>query len=147
MIEPFSEELRQLHRQVEALFSRQELCEENADPDFCRSLVREMGATGLLKHVAPAPSVRTLCFLRYAIAEKTALGDLLFAMQGLGSYPISLAGTEAQKQKYLSRVVDGTRIAAFALTEPEAGSDAGAMRLSAEKDGDGYRLQGKKTLI
>ena len=91
--------------------------------------------------------VRTICFLRYAIARHTALGDLLFAMQGLGSYPITLAGNDDQKRQYLRGVAAGDLIAAFAITEPEAGSDASALSLRAVRKGDAYILNGTKTLI
>jgi acyl-CoA dehydrogenase len=147
MLKPFTQEQQELEAKVEQLFSAAERCQENGDLQFCRDLVRQIGAAGLLKYTAPSPSVRNLCFLRYLIAQKTALGDLLFAMQGLGSYPISIAGNEEQKKKYLSGVVKGNLVAAFAMTEPDAGSDAGAMSLRAEANGSGYRLNGKKTLI
>jgi acyl-CoA dehydrogenase len=147
MIAPLQKEFLELQEKVDRLFNRKELTEENGDLEFCRTLVKEMGSTGLFQFLFPVPSIRALCFLRYAIAQKTALGDLLFAMQGLGSYPISLAGTEKQKAKYLNPVAQGDLIAAFAITEPEAGSDVGALTLRAEKSQDGYRLNGKKTLI
>ena len=140
-------ELKPLQESVDRLFSEPELVEENGDPGFCRNLVKKMGKAGLLRHVAPSPSVRNLCFLRYAIAQKTALGDLLFAMQGLGSYPISLAGSAEQKQQYLPFVAEGALICGFAITEPEAGSDAAGLRLRAEKTAGGYVLNGTKTLI
>src|SRR5262245_27859990 len=147
MLKPFTAEQKELQKKVDQLFSRQDRCEENGDLKFCRRLVKEMGNAGLLKYTAPSPSVRSLCFLRYLIAQKTALGDLLFAVQGLGSYPISIAGNEDQKKRYLTRVVKGDLVAAFAMTEPDAGSDAGAMSLHAEKSKNGYLLNGKKTLI
>jgi len=147
MISPLPNELQQLQEIVDRLFSQPELADENGDPHFCRGLVRKMGEAGLLHHVTPDPSVRNLCFLRYAIAQKTALGDLLFAMQGLGSYPVSLAGNTEQKQKYLTAVAEGTLICGFAITEPEAGSDAGSLRTRAEKTSGGYLLNGNKTLI
>lgn len=146
MLKPFTPEQQELESRVTELFSS-EWTEENADPKFCRGLVKRMGETGLLRYVASSPSVRTLCFLRYSIAQKTALGDLLFAMQGLGSYPISLSGNELQKNKYLTGVANGDQIAAYAMTEPQAGSDAGAMNLRAERSGNGYLLNGSKTLI
>ena len=101
----------------------------------------------MLEFVASSPLVRTICFLRYAIARHTALGDLLFAMQGLGSYPITLAGSDDQKRQYLPGVAAGDLIAAFAITEPEAGSDASALSLRAVRKGDAYILNGTKTLI
>jgi acyl-CoA dehydrogenase len=109
--------------------------------------VKEFGDAGLLRFLSPNPSVRTLCFSRYLIAQKTGVGDLLFAMQGLGSYPILLAGNELQKNKYLPKVISGDQIAAFAMTEPQAGSDAAAMSVRAERSGNGYVINGIKTLI
>lgn len=146
MLKPFTAEQQELESRVNELFSS-EWTEENGGPKFCRGLVKRLGETGLLRYVASSPSVRTLCFLRYVIAQKTALGDLLFAMQGLGSYPISLSGNELQKNKYLTGVANGDQIAAYAMTEPQAGSDAGAMNLRAERSGNGYLLNGTKTLI
>jgi acyl-CoA dehydrogenase len=147
MLKPFTAEQQELQTKVDQLFAKQEWNEENSDLNFCRQLVKELGIAGLLRYVTPSPSIRNLCFLRYSIAQKTALGDLLFAMQGLGSYPISLAGNELQKNRYLPGVAAGDQIAAFAMTEPDAGSDAGAMSLRAERSGNGYLLNGKKTLI
>lgn len=147
MLKPFTPEQQELQKKVDQLFSSADWCEENGDLEFCRRLVKQMGNIDLLKYTAPSPSVRDLCFLRYLIAQKTALGDLLFAMQGLGSYPISIAGNDEQKKRYLTGVVKGDLVAAFAMTEPDAGSDAGAMSLRAEKSGNGYLLNGRKTLI
>src|SRR4029453_12120828 len=125
MIFPLPAELQKLKNSVDQLFSEPGLTEDNGDLGFCRNLIKKMGEAGLLRYIAPSPSVRDLCFLRYAIAQKSALGDFLFAMQGLGSYPISLAGNAEQKQKYLTAVAEGVQICGFAITEPEAGSDAG----------------------
>jgi acyl-CoA dehydrogenase len=136
-----------LEEQVQKLFSDPKWTAENGDLQFCRSLIQAMGEAGLLHHAAPVSTVRELCLLRWAIARETALGDLLFAMQGLGTYPIFLAGTDAQKVQYLKAAASGETIAAFAMTELQAGSDAGAMSLRAEKRTDGYVLNGSKTLI
>ena len=132
---------------VTDFFSNEWLQAENSDYEFCRKIVRSMGGSGLLKHVTPSPSSRNLCFLRYMIAQYSAVADLLFAMQGLGSFPLSIAGTEEQKNKYLPGVSQGQIISAFAMTEPDAGSDARAMQLKAEKKNGGYVLNGTKTLI
>ncbi|HJZ12549.1 MAG TPA: acyl-CoA dehydrogenase family protein, partial [Acidobacteriota bacterium] len=147
MITPLSNEFVRLQEQVDDIFHQDQWTEESGDLAFCRNLVKQLGNAGVLNFLREAPSVRELCFLRYAIAQKTALGDLLFAMQGLGSYPIVLAGTAHQKAHYLDRVISGDWIAAFAMTEPEAGSDAGAMQLTASLKSNGYMLNGKKTLI
>jgi alkylation response protein AidB-like acyl-CoA dehydrogenase len=91
--------------------------------------------------------VRTLCLLRETFARGSALADFAFAMQGLGSGPLSLFGTEAQRREYLPRVAAGQAIAAFALSEAEAGSDVGAMRATARRDGGDYVLDGRKHWI
>ena len=147
MIERLPTEFTEWSQRVEQLFADASLTEDNDSNDFCRRFVRQMARAGLLDVFSTSPSVRALCLLRYLIAQKTALGDLLFAMQGLGSYPITLAGNAAQKYRYLTGVGSGDLIAAFAITEPEAGSDPAAMSARAEKTANGYRLNGVKTLI
>lgn len=132
---------------VDTFFADPRRAEENESHSFCRQLVAEMGAAGLLKFVAPSPSVRNLCYLRCAIAEHSGLADVMFAMQGLGSYPISLAGNEEQKKQYLPMVSSGKFVAAFAMTEPQAGSDAASISLNARRAGNTYVLNGTKTLI
>lgn len=91
--------------------------------------------------------VRALCLARERLAYGSALADLMFAMQGLGSYAISLAGSEATKQHYLPGVATGKLVAAFALTEPEAGSDTSGMQTTAVADGDSYIINGQKCFI
>ena len=91
--------------------------------------------------------VRTLCLLRETFARGSALVDFAFAMQGLGSGPLSLFGTEAQRREYLPRVAAGQAIAAFALSEAAAGSDVAAMRTTARRDGGDYVLDGQKCWI
>lgn len=132
---------------VDEFFLDPNRAEENESRAFCRQLVAEMGAAGLLKFVTPSPSVRNLCYLRCAIAERSGLADVMFAMQGLGSFPVSLAGSNEQKARYLPQVASGKFVAAFAMTEPHAGSDAASMTLKAERKGDHYVLNGTKTLI
>src|SRR5262245_14017971 len=147
MIDPLPAEYEGMKSAVADFFSNAWLQEENSDYEFCRKVVRSMGGSGLLKYVTPSPSSRDLCFLRYCIAQYSAVADLLFAMLGLGSFPLSVAGNEEQKNKYLAGVSAGELIAAFAMTEPEAGSDARYMQLKAEKKNGGYVLNGTKTLI
>ncbi len=129
---------------------------QNTNVDrICQHLVRSMGEHGWLKYCVPGPcggifsklDVRSLCLLRETFARVHPLADFAFAMQGLGSGPISLAGSAAQQQKYLTRVATGDAIAAFALTEPEAGSDVGAMTTEAKPMPGGYLLNGEKTFI
>src|SRR6476661_6200169 len=116
----------------------------------CRELVRNLGRDGWLKHTAPAegPSdkidVRTLALVRETLARHSGLADFAFAMQGLGSGPISLFGTPEQQERYLPAVARGEKIAAFALSEPDAGSDVAAMTTSVTR---GNRLTGTKTWI
>ncbi len=122
----------------------------------CKALVRSLGDAGWFAHAvagtayggaAETIDTRTLCLARETLARRSGLADFAFAMQGLGSGAISLAGTEAQKRQWLPRVAAGDAIAAFALSEPEAGSDVGAMRCAAREDGDHYVLDGEKTWI
>ena len=117
----------------------------------CRMLVRELGASGLLKLCVAAgdvrPDVRSLAIARETLAYHSALADFAFAMQGLGSGAISLFGTVEQKREWLPRVASGKAIAAFAMTEPECGSDAANIATSAMRDGNEWVLVGEKTLI
>ena len=117
----------------------------------CRSLVRELGAAGFLKLCVAdgdtRPDVRSLALARETLAYHSALADFAFAMQGLGSGAISLFGTVEQKRQWLPRVASGDAIAAFAMTEPECGSDAANIQTSAMLDGNGWVLVGEKTLI
>ncbi len=122
----------------------------------CRALVRSLGGAGWLCHAVggrefggreEAIDTRAICLVRETLARHSGLADFAFAMQGLGSGAISLAGSSAQKSRYLSRVARGEAIAAFALSEPEAGSDVAAMACAAHLDGDHYVLDGEKTWI
>ena len=117
----------------------------------CRALVRELGAAGFLKLCVGAadsrPDVRSLAIARETLAYHSGLADFAFAMQGLGSGAISLFGTVEQKRDWLPRVAGGQAIAAFAMTEPECGSDAANMQTSAMRDGDEWVLVGEKTYI
>jgi acyl-CoA dehydrogenase len=130
---------------------------DHSDVDrSCRTLVRALGDAGWLKAVVPAAygglseklDVRTLCLARETLAWHDSLADFAFAMQGLGTGSISLFGTDALKAKYLPPVREGRHIAAFALSEPEAGSDVSALTTTATKDGPTHvRLDGVKTWI
>jgi alkylation response protein AidB-like acyl-CoA dehydrogenase len=122
----------------------------------CRKLVRELGEAGWLRHAVAGVGyggasevldTRAICMLREALAYHNGLADFAFAMQGLGSGAISLHGTAAQRERYLPRVARGMAIAAFALSEPDAGSDVAAMACRASRDGDSYVLNGEKTWI
>jgi alkylation response protein AidB-like acyl-CoA dehydrogenase len=109
------------------------------------------GEPGLLARVFPAAgpvSALTLCLLRESLARECTEAETALALQGLGTYPVVQAGTPAQRERWLPEVTAGRAVAAFALTEPEAGSDAAALRLAAEPDGPGrWRLTGEKKWI
>jgi acyl-CoA dehydrogenase len=120
----------------------------------CRDLVRALGAAGWLRHAVggeagagAAIDTRAICLIRETLARHNGLADFAFAMQGLGSGAISLFGSEENKRDYLPRVAAGEAIAAFALSEPEAGSDVAAMQCAAVQEGDHYILNGEKTWI
>jgi len=117
----------------------------------CRTLVRELGAAGFLKLCVAdgktRPDVRSLAIARETLAYHSGLADFAFAMQGLGSGAISLFGTIEQKREWLPKVASGQAIAAFAMTEPECGSDAANMATSAMRDGNEWVLVGDKTYI
>lgn len=123
--------------------------------DLARELVRRLADGGWLRYSVPAPwgginetlDVRALCIMREILAQYSGMADFSFVMQGLGSGPISLFGSEEIRSAYLPDVASGKRIAAFALSEPESGSDVAAMTTNARLDGDSYVLNGEKTLI
>jgi len=120
-----------------------------------RELVAQLAAGGWLRHVLPRAlggvserlDVRSLCLVRETLARHDGLADFAFAMQGLGSGPITLFGSPEQQQRYLPGIAAGQRIAAFALTEPQSGSDVAATATTARREGDGYVLDGRKTWI
>jgi alkylation response protein AidB-like acyl-CoA dehydrogenase len=114
----------------------------------CRKLVQELGQAGYLKYcVNEQPDVRSIALIREILAYHAGLADFAFAMQGLGSGPIVLAGTEQQRKQYLPRAAAGEAIAAFALSEPDAGSDVQAMTTTAKRKGADWVLDGTKTWI
>lgn len=139
-------------------WSRSELWNETEPDDVdaaCRALVRHLGEAGWLRHVVPAAyggvsdalDGRSLCLIRESLAAASGLADFSFAMQGLGTGPITLFGSDALKRRYLPDVAAGRRIAAFAISESGAGSDVGAMETVARRDGAGFILDGEKTWI
>ena len=121
----------------------------------CRAIVRQLGEADWLRYCVPSShggafaklDVRALCLCRETLGQVAPLADFAFAMQGLGAGPISLFGSDFLKNRYLPGVRDGAKIAAFALTEPDAGSDITAMKTTAFRDGQGWRLVGEKTFI
>ncbi|MQY12800.1 Acyl-CoA dehydrogenase [Streptomyces sp. RB5] len=116
-----------------------------------RPLVAALGELGLLERVFPSdgPAVRALdlCLLRESLARACTEAETALALQGLGACPVAQAGTEEQRARWLPGVRAGRAVAAFALSEPGAGSDAGALALTAARDGAGWRLTGEKTWI
>jgi acyl-CoA dehydrogenase len=116
-----------------------------------REIAGLLADAGLLQSAVPPPQgtmdLRSLVVVRENLAYYSSLADTAFAMQGLGSYPVSLAGTDVQKTRWLSAVIRGEVLCGFALTEPEAGSDMGSIRTEAKRDGALFRLTGVKTFI
>lgn len=123
--------------------------------DKARRLVKQLGQSGFIRHVVSNAfggvrervQARDLCIMREELARGSALADTMFAMQALGSYPITLAGNQEQKLRYLPQVAGGEAIAAFALTEPEVGSDVSSLQMRAARRGDEYCLTGTKRFI
>ena len=121
----------------------------------CKKLVKALGGAGWLKYAVPSPhgghfpqlDVRSLALIRETLGYYSGLADFAFAMQGLGSASIALFGSSEQKAQYLPKVGAGTQIAAFALSEPEGGSDVAGMRCAAKRDGNHFVIDGSKTWI
>lgn len=145
----FEDRHRTLQRELDAWAAGHVAPIHGRDVDAaCRELVRALGAGGWLQHaVGERIDTRSICLLRETLGRHNGLADFAFAMQGLGSGAISLQGTPAQKEKYLTRVARGEAIAAFALSEPDAGSDVASMQCAARIDGDHAVLDGEKTWI
>lgn len=153
----FEDRHRALHARLQPLRARFDgIVEqgERGDVDEAgRAAIRQCAELGLCRQLVSADAggdsgdLRSLCLVREALATASGLADAVFAVQGLGSYPIGLSGDRRLAARYLPHVADGTAIAAFAMTEPDAGSDAGAMRLRAVREGDDYVLDGTKIFI
>lgn len=124
---------------------------DHIDTDIeTQELVRSMGAAGWLKYTGSHTGtldVRTICLIRETLARHNGLADFAFAMQGLGTGAISLFGTKAQKETWLDQTMSGKAISAFALTEPQSGSDVANSTMTATLDGDCFVLNGEKTWI
>jgi acyl-CoA dehydrogenase len=152
---PFFDDAHRRMAPALAAWAAQQHVDETDDRAACRDWVQRLAAGGWLRYCVPAThggalsalDSRALVILRETLAYHSPLADFAFAMQGLGSGAITLAGTPAQQAAYLPAVASGQKIAAFALSEPEAGSDVAAMRTSAVLQGNGYRLSGSKTWI
>ena len=152
----FTDAHRDLQRGIHAWREeRLRLCDDLDAPAACRSYVTQLGEAGWLKYAVPRAyggaleslDIRSLCLIRETLGYASGLAEFAFAMQGLGSGPISLFGSEPLKKKYLPGVADGSRIAAFAISEAEAGSDLAAMQTTARRDGSALVINGSKTWI
>ena len=151
----FEERHRKLSGELEAWAWHHIAHGHGSDVDeACRKLVRELGAGGWLRNAVGGAhgqqetiDTRSVCLVRETLARHQGLADFAFAMQGLGSGAISLQGTAQQKEKYLGRVARGEAIAAFALSEPDAGSDVANLQCAAHIDGEYAVLEGEKTWI
>jgi alkylation response protein AidB-like acyl-CoA dehydrogenase len=152
----FEDRHRALARALDA-WAAHHITDAHGDVDAqCKALVRALGQGGWLRHAvgglahggaADQIDTRAICLIRETLARHSGLADFAFAMQGLGSGAISLDGSAAQKEAYLGRVGRGEAISAFALSEPDAGSDVAAMACEARIDGDHAVLNGEKTWI
>jgi acyl-CoA dehydrogenase len=152
----FTDAHRQLARDVEAWRENQLQLQDDEDPyAACREYVGQLGNAGWLKFVVPhafggsleALDVRSICLIRETIGFASGLAEFAFAMQGLGSGPIALFGSDVLKKKYLPAVAAGQSIAAFAISEAGAGSDLSAMTTTARRDGAAIVIDGEKTWI
>src|SRR5215467_10409580 len=148
----FTEEHRSLAQSV-AQFVVQEIepraSVEDDIEDLARDFVHLLARAGLLSYaVAEAKlDIRALCVIREELAYSSALADLAFVMQGLGTYAIARAAPDHVRDFWLARAASGKAIAAFALTEPEAGSDVASIQTTARRDGETYVIDGRKRFI
>jgi acyl-CoA dehydrogenase len=148
----FTSEHRSLAQSV-AQFVQQEIEPRAGDEDNVEDVAREfvnlLARAGLLSYAVAESKldVRSLCLIREELAYSSALADLAFVMQGLGTYAIARAAPDHVRDFWLSRAVNGKAIAAFALTEPNAGSDVSAIETTARRDGETYVINGRKRFI
>lgn len=150
---------RQFAADLSAWCAKNIAAEDDHGPDqvdaACRKLANSLGEAGWLGYAVPKAfggaldtlDVRSLCLARENLGYYSGLADFVFALQGLGAGPITLFGSDAMKKKYLPEVAKGKNIAAFAISEINAGSDVAAMETTARRDGTGYLIQGEKTWI
>ena len=130
-----------------------ELSSDQTEDEQARALVNLLASEGLLDYTTPRTpdetrlDVRSLSVIREHLCYESSLADLMFAMQGLGSFPVTIAGSSEIKKRFLPQVRAGHLIAAFAITEPEAGSDVSAIQTTARREGESYVLDGAKTFI
>src|SRR3954470_5441627 len=151
----FTNEHRTLAQRI-AEFAEREIevraGDDEADAaEALRSYVFLLAENDLLRYAVPEPGrqldLRSFCLIRETLSYSSALADLAFVMQGLGTYAISLAAPEHVRDFWLARARKGQAIAAFALTEPDAGSDVAALKTSARAEGDAYFINGRKRFI
>ena len=147
----FGDEHRDVRLRLKEFISRELCAVDHANIDqACKKLVSALGEANFLIYTGDPTGkldVRTLCLIRETLAYHDGLADFSFAMQGLGSGAISLYGSEEQKQEWLTKTRNGKAIAAFALTEPQSGSDVANSTMTAIKDGNQFVLNGEKTWI
>ena len=152
----FDEEHRAFANGLQRWISQTDVLDDERNADAsCRAWVRALAEGGWLRACVPGVyggiraglDVRTLCLARELLAHRSALADFAFAMQGLGSAPLSLFGNVDLQRRYLPSVAEGRCVAAFALSEREAGSDVAALATRARRDGDSYVIDGEKTWI
>lgn len=151
----FEDRHRQLSEELESWSLKHLVNIDHSDTDeVCKSLVKALGDAGWCRHSAIDPAgsattldVRSLCLIRETLARHDGLADFAFAMQGLGTGAISLFGTTEQQSHWLTQTRAGKAISAFALTEPQSGSDVANSTMSAIRDGNDYVLNGEKTWI
>lgn len=151
----FDDEHRRLARDLDAWCKEQTPVDHHDADNATRTWVKLLGQGGWLRYAVPAKwggvreqlDSRSLCIIRETLAYHDGLADFAFAMQGLGTGAITLDGSDALRERWLPAVARGDAIAAFALSEPDAGSDVGAMATSATRDGDAWVLNGTKTWI
>jgi alkylation response protein AidB-like acyl-CoA dehydrogenase len=144
----FESRHRSLAVELDAWVREHIATDEDTDTDAaCRALVRALGKAGWLAYAVGEIDTRAICLIRETLARYSGLADFAFAMQGLGSGAITLFGNDMQKRRYAARAGEGTAIAAFALSEPTAGSDVAALACEARANEDAYVLNGEKTWI
>ena len=150
-LEPRHEALADKVRELAEKHLRAAAPDESDPAGRTREIAARLGASGVLAAAVPPPhgsmDLRSIVVVREVLAYYSSLADAAFAVQGLGSHGLSLAGTDVQKGRWLPGVVRGETLCGFAATEPEAGSDLAAVRTAAVRDGGLFRLSGVKTFI
>lgn len=139
-----------VEREIEQRAAAEEQDGQDVEQSF-RAYLDVLAKADLLRYAIASPGgrigVRALCLIRESLSYSSALADLAFVMQGLGTYPLSLAAPEHVRDFWLARATQGQSIAAFALTEAEAGSDVAAIQTTARREGDSFLINGRKRFI